>query len=203
MSVKNPPARPSRGRRRRLLNAEEEALWAHVVKQVVPLRPLPRAAAPAEAPPVPAPAAAAAAAKPVAEPKARTGSVRPPAAKPLAPLEPKTRRRLARGAQVGLQVGARIDLHGLTQAAAHQRLRHFLADARHAGHGLVLVITGKGSPRSFEAALPFGEERGVLRRAVPHWLAGADLRAIVLGFEEAGPRHGGSGALYVRLRRRD
>jgi len=103
---------------------------------------------------------------------------------------------------VGLQVGARIDLHGLTQVAAHQRLRHFLADAQHAGHGLVLVITGKGSGRGLDGALPFGDERGVLRRAVPHWLAEADLRAVVLGFEEAGPRHGGSGALYVRLRRR-
>lgn len=203
MSAKRPPAGPARGRRRRVLNAEEQALWAHVASQVVPLRPVPRATAPAD--PAPAPAAAGSAAKPVPERKAAAGVARAPAsppAKPLAPLEPKTRRRLARGALVGLQVGARIDLHGLTQAAAHQRLRHFLADAQHAGHGLVLVITGKGGARGLEGGLPFGEERGVLRRAVPHWLAEADLRPIVLGFEEAGPRHGGSGALYVRLRRR-
>jgi DNA-nicking Smr family endonuclease len=36
---------------------------------------------------------------------------------------------------------------------------------------------------------------------VPQWLALPDLRAVVLGFEEAGPRQGGGGALYVRLRR--
>ena len=41
----------------------------------------------------------------------------------------------------------------------------------------------------------------MLRRVVPHWLAGPDLRSVVLGFEAAGPRHGGAGALYVRLRR--
>jgi DNA-nicking Smr family endonuclease len=37
---------------------------------------------------------------------------------------------------------------------------------------------------------------------VPHWLRLPDLRGVVLGFEEASPQHGGSGALYVRLRRR-
>ncbi|MFL5135469.1 MAG: Smr/MutS family protein, partial [Microvirga sp.] len=46
------------------------------------------------------------------------------------------------------------------------------------------------------------EERGVLRRMVPHWLRLPDLRSLVIGFEEASPQHGGSGALYVRLRRR-
>jgi DNA-nicking Smr family endonuclease len=42
----------------------------------------------------------------------------------------------------------------------------------------------------------------VLRRVVPHWLRLPELRALVLGFEEAAPQHGGAGALYVRLRRR-
>jgi DNA-nicking Smr family endonuclease len=41
----------------------------------------------------------------------------------------------------------------------------------------------------------------VLRRQVPHWLRGPDLRDIVLGFEEAHVTHGGEGALYVRLKR--
>ncbi|MEQ4597219.1 MAG: Smr/MutS family protein, partial [Methylobacteriaceae bacterium] len=44
--------------------------------------------------------------------------------------------------------------------------------------------------------------RGVLRRSVPHWLRGPELRGLVLGFEEAARHHGGGGALYVRLRRR-
>jgi DNA-nicking Smr family endonuclease len=36
---------------------------------------------------------------------------------------------------------------------------------------------------------------------VPHWLRMADMRPMVLGFEDAALGHGGSGALYVRLRR--
>ena len=41
----------------------------------------------------------------------------------------------------------------------------------------------------------------MLRRNVPHWLSLADLRPLVVGFDEAEQRHGGSGALYIRLRR--
>jgi len=41
----------------------------------------------------------------------------------------------------------------------------------------------------------------VLKRVVPHWLRLPDLRPIVLGFEDAALNHGGTGALYVRLRR--
>ena len=89
-----------------------------------------------------------------------------------------------------------VDLHGLRQAEAHDRLIGFLQRARAAGHGLVLVITGKGG-----AGGALFDERGVLRRAVPHWLSRPDLRPLVLGFETAAPQHGGAGALYVRLRR--
>jgi DNA-nicking Smr family endonuclease len=36
---------------------------------------------------------------------------------------------------------------------------------------------------------------------VPHWLADPGLRRCVIGYEEAARRHGGGGALYVRIRR--
>jgi DNA-nicking Smr family endonuclease len=42
----------------------------------------------------------------------------------------------------------------------------------------------------------------VLRHAVPEWLSRPDLRGLVVGFTEAGRRHGGGGALYVQIRRR-
>ena len=42
---------------------------------------------------------------------------------------------------------------------------------------------------------------GILRRAVPQWFATAAFRGLVSGYEDASRGHGGSGALYVRLRR--
>ncbi|WP_371348300.1 Smr/MutS family protein [Ancylobacter sp. IITR112] len=194
MTAPTPPG--GRSRRRRPLDAEEKALWEHVTRSVTPIRPVKRTSlAPAE-PPEPA-------ADPAAEKPARAATSvavvakappKPPAPPPLAPLEPKLRRRLSRGAEVD----ARLDLHGMTQAAAHGRLIGFLRAAQGQGHGLVLVITGKGEAMSMLA----GEGgRGVLRRLVPQWLGAPELRTIVLGFETAGRGHGGEGALYVRVRR--
>jgi DNA-nicking Smr family endonuclease len=90
-------------------------------------------------------------------------------------------------------IDARLDLHGLTQAQAHSALLHFLREASARGARLVLVITGKGGRGD--------SERGVLKRQVPHWLALPEFRAFVVGYDDAGLRHGGEGALYVRLRR--
>ncbi|MGQ4274320.1 Smr/MutS family protein [Terrihabitans sp. B22-R8] len=109
-------------------------------------------------------------------------------------LEPKIARTLRRGGEVD----ARIDLHGLRQDEAHARLRTFIRQAQWQGARVVLVITGKGAPLRDQ---PLFEERGVLRRNVPMWLAEPDLRDAVLSVTPAAPAHGGSGALYVRIRR--
>ncbi len=118
---------------------------------------------------------------------------RPPA---LAPIDDRTRRRLVRGT---MAIDERLDLHGLTQDAAHAALRRFLVSARDRGARVVLVITGKGRPGGSAVEQ---HERGVLRRSVPHWLGDPSLRDVVVGFEEAHLAHGGAGAIYVRLRRR-
>ena len=175
-------------KRRRALNADERRLWAHVARGVIPLR---GRSYPPEPDPDPAPASA-----PATEPTLPLPPRPNPEPPALAPLERKTLLALRRGTRA---VDAVVDLHGLRQSEAHQTLIAFLRRSQAAGHGLVLVITGKGGSASGQG--PF-EERGVLRRVVPHWLRLADLRSVVLGFEEASPQHGGSGALYVRLRRR-
>lgn len=109
---------------------------------------------------------------------------------PLNPIERPVRRKIARGR---LALEARIDLHGMMQAEAHDLLHAFLLSAHERGLRHVLVITGKGSS--------FGSE-GILKRAVPQWLAHRDFRGLVSGYETAARGHGGEGALYVRLKRR-
>ncbi|MGC2785387.1 MAG: Smr/MutS family protein, partial [Roseiarcus sp.] len=118
-----------------------------------------------------------------------------PSTPPLAPIERRLKRELARGRAA---IDGALDLHGLTQAEAHQALRGFLRRSQTGGARLVIIVTGKGGPLD-EGQWP--NERGVLRRLTPQWLREPDLRPVVLGFEEAGRAHGGSGALYVRLRR--
>ena len=96
--------------------------------------------------------------------------------------------RLKRGQ---LRIDAVVDLHGMTQAAAHRRIEHVVADAVAAGHRCLLVVTGKG---------PQGG--GILRQRLADWLNLPPTRPHVLAFSEARPEHGGSGAFYVLLRRR-
>lgn len=176
-----------RRRNERSLSDEDVALWAHVTRGV---RAYPGRKAP-QPPPEP-PAAPSARECSGSESLSRPAA--PPALKPLAPLERRMLTALKRGHE---SIHAVLDLHGLRQDEAHARLIGFLRAEQARGGRNVLVITGKGA--SGDAMT--GSERGVLKRVVPHWLRLPDLRGVVLGFEEASLRHGGRGALYVRLRR--
>lgn len=113
----------------------------------------------------------------------------------LPALDRRTAQRLQRGQ---LAVEGRLDLHGMTQKQAYAALLRFVLASRNLNRRLVLVVTGKGwNP---EAARP-EEAVGVLRRSVPRWLETAPFTEHVAAVRDAHPRHGGSGALYVMLRR--
>lgn len=109
-------------------------------------------------------------------------------------VDKKTQQKMRRGQ---IEIEGRLDLHGMYQDEAFRALERFLAGSQAAGRNCVLVITGKGT----RADGPEGERIGVLRRAVPGWLNRAGLRERIRSFREAAPNHGGSGALYVLLRR--
>jgi DNA-nicking Smr family endonuclease len=183
------PIRPGQLRR---LSDEEIELWIEVARSVTRRKGgvLPR---PSRARPAPA-ASATADLAPGAAPLREKPNNR---LTPMAPLEPRLKRQLSRGRAT---VDGAIDLHGLTQASAHQALRGFLMQSQAQGHRLVLVVTGKGESTRADFG-GWDDGPGVLRRLAPHWLRAPDLRSIVLGFEEAGRAHGGGGAMYVRLRR--
>ena len=181
-------------KRPRKLSAAEEALWRVVAKTASAL---PGRAALDErddgagsemeisTPPRPA-------SRKLASPAVPRPIASPPK---LTPIERRLFTRLGRGSA---PIDSRLDLHGLTQHEAHSRLARFLSQSQARGDKIVLVITGKGRPGSGSATA----EGGVLRRVVPHWLAAPDLRPLVVGFEEAHVTHGGSGALYIRIRRK-
>ena len=83
----------------------------------------------------------------------------------------------------------RLDLHGMTPDTASQALTAFLEHHQAEEHRCVLIIHGKGG-RHHESPL--------LKNHVAHWLKQLPH---TLAFHSAQPRHGGTGALYVLLRR--
>lgn len=109
-----------------------------------------------------------------------------------------TQDRLRRGL---LEPDARIDLHGMTQGAAHGMLFTWLAAAHARGYRLVLVITGKGNPSNDENAPWMMADHGVLKQMVPRWLKEPELAGLIASVQPAHVKHGGGGALYVYLRK--
>lgn len=98
-----------------------------------------------------------------------------------------------------LKPEGRIDLHGLTLDRAQPALVRFILSAQASGKRLVLVITGKGKPADQPGPIPV--PFGVIKHQVPHWLSMPPLAQAVLQISPAHISHGGTGALYVYLRR--
>jgi DNA-nicking Smr family endonuclease len=88
-----------------------------------------------------------------------------------------------------LAVDATLDLHGLTIEEARQHLIDFIEECRQFGYRHVIIIHGKGY-RS--------QDKPVIKPMVNRWLQQAHE---VLAFCSAQPKDGGTGAVYVLLRK--
>lgn len=172
----------------RRLNNDEQVLWARVVESVKPLHG-------ASAEPVP-PAPEEKAAPVRAESKPRpTSSAKPASPARTAPgttLDGSWDRRLGRGL---VQPEMSVDLHGHNLATAYALLDDRLDRALSAGVRVLLLITGK-APKGEPPIL-----RGRIRAAVGDWLAASRHAGNIAAVRHAHPRHGGTGALYIVLRR--
>lgn len=207
-----PPEKESRN-----VTPDEAALWDSVMREAQPLpdstrmrRKLPGQAKPAAAPAKPEPARTNPAEK--AKPAGQAPPAKPPVVversgempagrrAPFAGLDRRNAQRLRRGQ---MPIDARLDLHGMTREAAHGALIGFIRGGAERGHRCVLVITGKGAPRGGDDA-GFMPDRsaGILRAEVPRWLGEAALKPQIVAWTPAIAKHGGSGALYVLLRRK-
>lgn len=105
-------------------------------------------------------------------------------------VDRRTATRFRRGL---MPIDARLDLHGHTQQSGRTALTGFLQAHRAAGRRCVLVVTGKGLKDDWSV--------GALRQALPGWLNAPDLRRLILAYCHAQPHHGGSGAVYILLKR--
>ena len=86
-------------------------------------------------------------------------------------------------------IGARLDLHRIKVRDACDLVQEFLDQAVKNNQRTVMITHGKG----VHSATP-----GVMKSYVMHWLRESDL---VLAWHSAQPRHGGTGATYVLVRK--
>jgi DNA-nicking Smr family endonuclease len=156
---------------------QEEEEFARAMADVVPLAPDPRGRAE----------------RPAASPDMRAADEALPESGPVpdsyvAPgVDRREIRKLRRGEHT---VRGRLDLHGFTVAEAVHRVKRFIDSSRHERHRCVCIIHGKGLNSAGGVSLLRGPVREILMRT-----------RSVLAFTSAPSSDGGTGALYVLLRR--
>ena len=91
-----------------------------------------------------------------------------------------------------------LDLHGHNLDSAHTRLMGGMAQARAMGARVVLLIAGR--PRPVDPA-DRQHRRGAIRAKLLDWLAASEHGDSIAAIRKAHQKHGGSGALYLVLRR--
>ncbi len=181
-------------RKKRDLTADEKALWRRVAAGMKARKPLALDAtdAPEDRPADRASPKSLRAVSQLKPAVSKISQSAPPSLSTRPKPEPLANRggekRVRRGK---LEIGANLDLHGHTQDSGRAALIRFLFAAHGRGDRTVIVDTAKGRP---------GE--GVLKRALPGWLASPELKPILAGYAPAHQQHGGAGAFYVFLKAR-
>ena len=105
-------------------------------------------------------------------------------------LDPRVLKQLKSGE---LTIQAHLDLHGLVKEDAKTTLNNFIQNSHAMGYRSLLIIHGRGLK---------SDVGPVLKEGVVKWLTTGTLSHLVLAFSSARPCDGGTGALYVLLKKR-
>lgn len=177
----------------RRLGEQERALWGRVIVTVEPIH-VAKPKMEAKLPPkllsnkVASPVKAA-----MTMPAKKAVQVK---ASPATPhnLDGHWERRIDKG---GIIPDISVDLHGSALSGAYARLDGALEQAIAQKFKVILLVTGKA--RAHDRAS--GQGRGAIASVVRDWLAASRHASHIAAVRGAHPRHGGTGALYIILKR--
>ncbi|MGC9324450.1 MAG: Smr/MutS family protein [Desulfomonilia bacterium] len=104
-------------------------------------------------------------------------------------LDPRIMKKLKDGE---FTIQAHLDLHGYIREDAHKALISFIRNSHALGRRALLVIHGRGLK---------SDHGPVLKESVISWLTHGELSHLVLAFSSSRPCDGGTGAIYVLLKK--
>ncbi len=87
-----------------------------------------------------------------------------------------------------------VDLHGLNKTEARDKVARFLQESSKKGYRCVLIVHGRG--------LHSDNKEPVIKNYIRSWLCKGRIGRMVLAFSSARACDGGTGALYVLLRKK-
>ena len=86
-------------------------------------------------------------------------------------------------------IDAFLDLHGLNQKEAKNKIKEFVRVAFLKKKRHVVVITGKGE-----------NNKGILKTQTPNWLAEEEISKYIIGYTNSPQSMGGDGAIYINIK---
>lgn len=92
--------------------------------------------------------------------------------------------RLKRG---NIPIEDDIDLHGCDEKTARLKVKNFIYDCYAQHKRCLLIMTGKG--------------KGILQKSIRQYIDHCDICDMILATSTAQPKDGGSGAIYIYLRK--
>ena len=96
-----------------------------------------------------------------------------------------------------------LDLHGYTLDEANKKVESFLIDCFDQKVSKVIIVTGKGLHSQNEKDPYISKKFGILKNSVPDFIQNnSSLMAKIKSITEAEIEDGGSGALYVLLKKK-
>ena len=96
-----------------------------------------------------------------------------------------------------------IDLHGFTLEEANKKVESFLIDCFDQKVSKVKIVTGKGLHSQNDKDPYISKKFGILKNSVPEFIKNnPSLRKIIKSITDAEIVDGGSGALYVFLKKK-
>jgi len=95
-----------------------------------------------------------------------------------------------------------IDLHGYTLDQANQKISDFISQSYIAGINKLIVVTGKGLHSENEKNPYVSKDLSILKHSVPEFIQNNKyLMKMITKITEAEIKDGGSGAIYIYLKK--
>ena len=95
-----------------------------------------------------------------------------------------------------------LDLHGFSLDEANKKVNEFIRSSYQEGTKRITVVTGKGLHSTTEFDPFVSKDLSILKYSVPNYIKNNDdLMKLIIDFEEADIKDGGSGAFYINLKK--
>ncbi len=96
-----------------------------------------------------------------------------------------------------------FDLHGYSLDEANEKVKDLIIDSYEKGIKKLTIVTGKGLHSKNENDPYTSKEFGILKHSVPKYIRNNDeLMKLISDIKEASIQDGGSGAIYVNLKKK-